>query len=226
MIKNFIQVEPHRVTQMQICPVHHGSKTGIPHTQFAGNAGISVTSQGLFHSSSIQLYCASLTLPNYVFQHLFVLLQKPTAAVIAQNAKEHVLVVCEMSHTLDDINVCMLRPLARCVFRPPPYYNLTNFVHNAVCLFKVPAFRPANSVRQMSLEQFKQRHALPVQFLQVTYRDVPPPAQHIPFQSFDKYLCDLVAWVHYRRHIEQGGSSVPGRGADLLVKVIYLVYTT
>jgi hypothetical protein len=137
---------------MQICPVHHGSKRGMPHTQFAGNAEISVTSQGLFHSSSIQLYCASLTRPNHVFQHLFVLLQTPTAAVIAQNAKEHVFVVCEMSHTLDDINVtvCMLRPLARCVFRPPPHYNLTNFVQNAACLSKVPAFRPANSVRQMS----------------------------------------------------------------------------
>jgi hypothetical protein len=95
---------------MQICPVHHGSKRGIQHTQLAGNAEISVTSQGLFHSSSIQLYCASLTLPNHVFQHLFVLLQKPTAAVKAQNAKEHVVVVCEMSHTLGDINVCMLRP--------------------------------------------------------------------------------------------------------------------
>ncbi len=85
---------------MQICPVHHGSKRGIQHTQFAGNAEISVTSQGLFHSSLIQLYRASLTRPNgpnHVFQHLFVLLQKPTSAVIAQNAKELVFVVSEMS---------------------------------------------------------------------------------------------------------------------------------
>jgi hypothetical protein len=51
----------------------------------------------------------SLTRPNHVFQHLFVLLQQPTAAVIAQNAKEHVLVVFEMRHTLDDIDVRMLR---------------------------------------------------------------------------------------------------------------------
>ena len=122
-------------------------------------------------------------------------------------------------------NVCMLRPLARCVFRPSPHDNLAHFVQNTVGFFKVPAFRPANSVRQMSLEQFKQRHALPVQVFQVTYCHVPLPAQHIPFQSFDKYLCDLVAWVHDRRHIEQGGISVPGRGADLLVQVIYLVYT-
>ncbi len=75
------------------------------------------------------------------------------------------------------------------------------FVQNTVCLFKVPALRPANSVRQMSSEQLKQRHALPVQFLQLTHRHVPLPAQHTPFQSFDEYLCDLV-WVHYRRHIE------------------------
>ncbi len=113
------------------------------------------------------------------------------------------------------------------VFSDHPHMtdNLAHFVQNTVGLFKVPAFRPTNSVRQMSLEQFKQRHALPVQFLQVTYRHVPLPAQHIPFQSFDKYLCDLVAWVNDQLHIEQGGSFVPGRGADLLVQVIYLVYT-
>jgi hypothetical protein len=98
---------------MQICLVHHGQQRRIKHTQFTGNAEISVTSQGLFHSSSIQLYCMSLTRPNHVFQHLFVLLQKPTAAEIAQNAKEHVLDVCEMRHTLYDIDVLMLRPLAR-----------------------------------------------------------------------------------------------------------------
>ncbi len=98
-------------------------------------------------------------------------------------------------------------------------------MQNTVGLFKAPAFGPANSVRQMSLEQFKQIHALPVQFLQVTYRHVPLPAQHILFQSSDKYHCDLVAWVHDRRHIEQGGSSVSGRGSDLLVQLIYLLYT-
>ncbi len=114
-------MEPYRITQMQICPIHHGSKRGILHTQFAGNAEISVTSQGLFHSSSIRLYCASLTRPNHVFQHLFVLLQQPTAAVIVQNATEHVLVVCEMRHTLDDIDVRMLRALARCVYSDHPH---------------------------------------------------------------------------------------------------------
>ena len=158
-----IQLGPHRLSQMQIFPIYHGPQRRIAHTQFAGNAEISVTSQGLCHSSSIQLKVASLTWPNHVFQQLFVLLQQPTAAMIAQNAKENVLVVCEMRHTLDNIDVRMLRPLAGCVFRPPPHYNLAHFVQNAVCLFKVPALSPANSVSQMCLEQLKQRHALPVQ---------------------------------------------------------------
>ncbi len=65
--------------------------------------------------------------------------------------------LCEVSHTLDDINVCMLRPLARCVFWPSPHDNLAHFVQNTVGFFKVPAFRPANTVRQTSLGQFKQR---------------------------------------------------------------------
>jgi hypothetical protein len=128
---------------MQILQVHHGTQRRIAHALFAENAEISVTSQGLVYLSSIQLYCTSLTRTNHVFQHLFVLLQQATAAVIAQNAKEDVLVVSEMLHTLDDIDVRMLRPLARCVFRPPPHYYLAHFVQNAVRLFKVPALSPA-----------------------------------------------------------------------------------
>ena len=96
---------------------------------------------------------------------------------VVQNAQEHVFVVCEMRHTLDDINVRMLRTLARRVFRPPPHYNLAHFVQNAVCLFKVPAFSPAYTVRQMRLEHLNQRHALPVQVLQVTDSHVPLPAR-------------------------------------------------
>ncbi len=136
-------------------------------------------------SIHIHLNSASLTLANQVLQQLFVLLQQYTAAVIAQNAKELILVVCEMHHTLDDINVSMLRTLARCVFRPPPHHNLVHLVQNVVCLFKVPALSPTHLVREMSLEQLKQQYALPVQFLQVAHSHVPLPAHHIPFQSFD-----------------------------------------
>jgi hypothetical protein len=126
---------------MQIFPIHHGQQRRIVHTQFAENAKIFVTIQGLCHSSSIQLKFASLTLPNHVFQQLFILLQQATAAMIAQNAKKNVLLICEMCQTLENIDVCMLRPLAGCVFRPPSHYNLAHFVQNAVCLFKVPALR-------------------------------------------------------------------------------------
>ncbi len=104
---------------MKFFPVHHGPQSRIAHTQFAGNAEISVTSQGLCHSSSIQLKFASLTRPNHVFQQLFILLQQATAAKIAQNAKKNVLVVCELRHTLDDIDVRMLRPLAGCFQSTP-----------------------------------------------------------------------------------------------------------
>jgi hypothetical protein len=53
---------------------------------------------------------------KHVFQHLFVLLDKPTAAVIVQNAKENILNVGEVCHTLDQIDMRMLRSLTRCVF--------------------------------------------------------------------------------------------------------------
>ncbi len=48
---------------------------------------------------------------QHVFQHLFILLDEPTAAVIAQNAKENILIVGEVSHTLDQIYMSMLRSL-------------------------------------------------------------------------------------------------------------------
>jgi len=56
----------------------------------------------------------TVTLIKHVFQHLLVLLHKPSSAVIAKYAQEHILVVGEMSHILDEINVSVLRALARC----------------------------------------------------------------------------------------------------------------
>ena len=45
----------------------------------------------------------TVTLIKHVFQHLLVLLHKPSSAVIAKYAQEHILVVGEMSHILDEI---------------------------------------------------------------------------------------------------------------------------
>ena len=117
-----VSAQSHRHTQMQNFPVHHCPQRRISHSQFARNTEIPVPSQSLFHSSLLHLNVVRLTRANHVLQQLFVLLQQSTAAVIAQYAKEHVLVVCEMRHTLDDINVSMLWTLARCVFRPPPHH--------------------------------------------------------------------------------------------------------
>ena len=100
--------QSHRHTQMQIFPIDHCPQRRISHSQFARNTEIPVSSQGLFHLSLLHLNVARLTRANHVLQQLFVLLQQSTAAVIAQYAKEHVLVVCEMRHTLDDIDVSML----------------------------------------------------------------------------------------------------------------------
>ncbi len=53
---------------------------------------------------------------EHVFQHLFILLDKPLAAVIAQNAKEKFLIVGKVGNTLDQIDMSMLRPLTCSVF--------------------------------------------------------------------------------------------------------------
>ena len=54
-------------------------------------------------------------------------------AVIAQNAKEHVLVVCEMRNTPDDNDMHMLRTLARCVFRYTILYIV--YIYNIYILY-------------------------------------------------------------------------------------------
>ncbi len=56
-------------------------------------------------------------------QRLFILLDQPTAAVIAQNAEESILIVGEMGHTLDQIDMSMLRSLTWSVFWPTPQNN-------------------------------------------------------------------------------------------------------
>jgi hypothetical protein len=48
---------------------------------------------------------------KHVFQRLLILLDKPLAAVIAQSAKENILIVGKVGNTLDQIDMSMLRPL-------------------------------------------------------------------------------------------------------------------
>jgi hypothetical protein len=54
-----------------------------------------------------------LTLINieHVFQHRFILLDKPSAAVIAKNAKENILIVGKVGNALDQIDMSIFRPL-------------------------------------------------------------------------------------------------------------------
>jgi hypothetical protein len=104
----------------------------------------------------------TVTLIKHVFQHLLVLLHKPSSAVIAKNAQEHILVVGEMSHILDEINVSVLRALTRCIFRPTPHDDFTHFVQNTVGLFKTPTLGASNSVWQTLFQSLEQSLALPV----------------------------------------------------------------
>jgi alpha-D-ribose 1-methylphosphonate 5-triphosphate synthase subunit PhnL len=59
----------------------------------------------LFCHAPRQLSRINVTGVEHVFQHLLILLDKPTAALIAQNAKENILIVGEVIHTLDQIKI-------------------------------------------------------------------------------------------------------------------------
>ncbi len=93
--------------------VEHGPESWVAHAQFACNTEISVPIQNRSNLVLIQgnLFGPS-TLVNHVFQHLLILLYKTTYAVIAKNAQEHILVVGEVRHSLNEINVNVLRTLA------------------------------------------------------------------------------------------------------------------
>jgi hypothetical protein len=117
--------------------------------------------------------------------------------------------------TLLMISMCACSGSLQDVFSDHPHITISQTLCRMLCA--ISKFQPcAPSVGQMSLEQLKQRLALPVQCLQVTHRHIPLPAHHITFQtrSFDKYLCDLVAW---------GGTLKKGEFLSLDTALIFLL---
>ena len=106
---------------MQLVPVEHGFQGRIPQSQLAGNAKVLVVLQGLLNLCTIhcQLSChRSFSHIQHVCQDLLILLQEATAAVVAKNTEEDVLIICQMCNTLDEFYVGMFRSLARNIFCP------------------------------------------------------------------------------------------------------------
>ena len=106
----------YRSANVKIPAAEHGLQSRVSHSQLAGNAEVPVTGQSLFNLSSFLIHsqCPVITsiVIEHVFEHLFILLDKPSAAMISENAKKYILVVGEVSNTLDQIDMSMLRPLA------------------------------------------------------------------------------------------------------------------
>ena len=118
-----LQSSPERYNGTMALRVQYGPQSWVVNPQLTRNAEISVAGQGLFHFFLVHFHRAgpSTGIIDHILQHLFILLDQPTAAVIAQNAKENILVVGEVGHTLDQIDMRMLRSLTRSVFRPTPH---------------------------------------------------------------------------------------------------------
>ena len=97
------------------------NQSRIAYPQLTRNAEVPVSLQCLFYFGLIHVNQAGFRIVNHILQHLFVLLDQPMAAVIAQNAKEkleNILIAGEVGHTPDQIDMRMLRALTRSVFRP------------------------------------------------------------------------------------------------------------
>ena len=109
---------------MQLFPVEHGLQGRILQSLLAGKARVPVTLQGLLNLHTINGQRASLRTVRHiqhVFQHLLILLNTATAAVVAKNSKENILV----SNILDEFCVCMFRTLARRIFSAPGHCTPT-----------------------------------------------------------------------------------------------------
>ncbi len=91
--------ETYTHANMQVLAIQHGLQGRVAHSQLARNAEFPVTVQRLFYLGLIQGQWSSFcNLVIYqIFQHLLILSDQSTAAVIAQNAKENILIVGEMS---------------------------------------------------------------------------------------------------------------------------------
>ena len=100
---------------MQVRTVDHGLQCRVADTQFTRNADseVPITVQSLFYLGLIQFHRSRITVVciKHIFQHLFVLLDKTATAVIAQNAKKNFLIIGQVSHTLYQVDVGMLRSL-------------------------------------------------------------------------------------------------------------------
>ena len=113
---------------MQLVPVEHGFQSRIPQTQLAGNVKVLVTVQGLLNLCTIHCQsscCRSFSHIQHLCQDLLILLQEAKAAVVAKNAEEDILIVCQMCNILDEFYVGMFRALARSVFCPTPQNYFT-----------------------------------------------------------------------------------------------------
>ncbi len=110
----------YRSANVKIPTAWHGLHSGVSHPQLAGNAEVPVTCQSLIHG---QFPGITSIFNKHVFQHLFILLVKPSAAVIDLNAKEFILVVGEVSNTLDQIDMSMLW---HDVFSEQPHMNISH----------------------------------------------------------------------------------------------------
>jgi hypothetical protein len=75
---------------MQVFTVEHGLETRVVNSQLTSNAEGMVTFQSLIYLGLIQFQRSGFNIIDiqHIFQHLLVLLEKSTVAVIAQNAKK------------------------------------------------------------------------------------------------------------------------------------------
>ena len=142
--------------KVQVLVVQHGLQCRVAYPQFTRNAEVSVSVQCLFYFGLVHGNWARFCIVKYVFQHLFILLDQPTAAMIAQNAQENIFIVGKMGHSLDQIDMRMFRALTRSVFRPTPHDNLPHLVQDAVSLFKVPPQCTTHPVWQMFIESVEE----------------------------------------------------------------------
>jgi hypothetical protein len=116
---------------MQLVPVEHGFQGRIPQTKLAGDAKVAVTLQDLLNLCTIhcQMSCHRFfSHIQHVCQDLLILLQEATAAVVAKNTEEDVLIVCQMCNILDEFYVGLFRALARSIFCPTPQNDFSYFV--------------------------------------------------------------------------------------------------
>ena len=130
-----------------------------------------------------------------LLQDALVVLKIAFSGMETQDAHEDVLVVGALCNCLDEVNVGVLRTLARGVVAVAPHDNVTDLMQDAVRLLKVLAAFLSTLLGKIGLQEIQKIYSVLVQVRKLRLADRTRAGGHIPLHALDEDLNNVVTGV-------------------------------